>query len=169
MVALLLAAGGVAAYEATAEDSPKAPPCEHAASQQVGRNHWSEARQRLAPEWPRVIRLCRYSGLNDHPSSVLLRARLVSDPQLVRHLVREFDKLPRFPRGTIACPTDDGRQIVALLAYADEREVVIHARLTGCNAVTNGEEIRTAAGFGNPPAFGPQLLRELERLTARKS
>jgi hypothetical protein len=83
---------------------------------------------------------------------------------VVRGLVGEFDRLPPPPPGAVACPNDDGSQIVALLAYRGDRAVTITVGLTGCVAVTNGSLQRTAAGMGSPPAFGPQLVAQLKRL-----
>jgi len=83
----------------------------------------------------------------------------------VRELVSQFDRLPPL-RGAVACPADDGSQIVALLAYPSGHRVTISVGLTGCELVTNGSVHRTALGMGSPPAFGPQLVTQLERLVS---
>lgn len=88
-----------------------------------------------------------------------------TDARLVRRLVREFDRLPPMPAGTIACPYDDGSAIRASIAYADRRRVTILVDLRGCMSVTNGNLERTAFGFGSPRQYGPQLVADLERLT----
>jgi hypothetical protein len=81
----------------------------------------------------------------------------------VRQLVAEFNRLPSL-RGAVACPNDDGSEIVAWLAYPGGHQVPVSVGLTGCALVTNGSVHRTAAGFGTPRAFGPQLLTSLEQL-----
>jgi hypothetical protein len=81
----------------------------------------------------------------------------------MHQLVTEFDRLPSM-QGAVACPSDDGSQILALLAYPGGHQVSISVGLTGCALVTNGSVHRTAAGFGTPRTFGPQLLAALEHL-----
>ncbi|MGH2930286.1 MAG: hypothetical protein ACRDL8_18925 [Solirubrobacteraceae bacterium] len=41
--------------------------------------------------------------------------------------------------------------------------MTIHVGLSGCS---NGSVHRIAAGTGSPPAFGPQLVAQLKRLTS---
>ena len=109
--------------------------------------------------------MCRYSGLNAHPRLTLVDSRLLESRSLVHQLVSEFDRLPSLS-GAVACPNDDLSQILAVLAYPAGRQVTITVGLTGCTLVTNGTVHRTAAGIGSPPAFGPQLLAQLEHLVA---
>jgi hypothetical protein len=144
-----------------------APPtrCARSAPARVPADSWSPTRRELAPPGAGAIRLCRYSGLNGHPRLRLRRSVLSTAPGIVRELVREFDELPSNP-GPVACPGDDGSKIVAQLAYPNGRAVTISVGLQGCVMVTNGNVYRTAAGFGSPPAFGPQLVARLKRLTA---
>jgi hypothetical protein len=87
---------------------------------------------------------------------------------VVRRLQQEFDALPPFPPGpgATACGSDDESQIVARLAYRGGHRVTIALSLGGCARVTNGSLVRTAFGFGSPRQFGPELLEELQRLTA---
>lgn len=125
---------------------------------------WSAAEHKLAPTGARAIRLCRYSGLNDHPRLRLVRARLLSRTGLVAQLVTRFNRLPSGPRGAVSCPADDGSEIVALVSYPGGHEVRISVGLTGCLQVTNGSVRRTASGYGPHPARGPRLLAELNRL-----
>jgi hypothetical protein len=110
-----------------------------------------------------AIRLCRYSGLNAHPRLTLVASRLVTSAGVVRQLVGEFDRLPRL-HGVVACPMDDGSQIVALVSYPAGRRVTISVGLTGCRLVTNGSVHRSAEGLGSPRTFGPQLVATLTRL-----
>jgi hypothetical protein len=139
--------------------------CPAKPQQHVRRSSWARARTQLAPTGATAIRLCRYSGGNDHPAGKLVRSRLLTGGAVVSRLVREFDKLPPFPRGAVACPNDDGSEILALFAYPNGGRVTVELDLTGCQGATNGDLVRIAAGFGTPREFGPQLLAELERLT----
>jgi hypothetical protein len=86
-------------------------------------------------------------------------------PGLVGELVRGFDGLPSIA-GPVACPFDDGSEIVALLAYPNGRTVTISVGLQGCETVTNGSVHRTAAAIISQRAVGPQLVGQLKRLTA---
>jgi hypothetical protein len=138
--------------------------CSHRAPGTVAAEGWTAARRRLAPRGAVAIRLCRYSGLNAHPSLALVSSRLLMRPALVEGLVSEFDRLPSPPRGVVHCPADDGSQILARLGYPDGRQVMISVGLAGCEAVTNGSVRRTAAGMGSPPAFGPQLVTQFKQL-----
>jgi len=142
--------------------------CSQKAPRTLPAERWIAARQRLAPSGAGAIRLCRYSGLNAHPRLTLVNSRLLERPALVRQLVSEFDRLPSL-HGAVACPADDGSQIVAVLAYPGGRDVTISVGLTGCEAVTNGSVSRTALGMGSPPAFGPQLVTQLEHLAGGRS
>jgi hypothetical protein len=125
--------------------------------------------QRLAPPGPTAIRLCRYSGLNDAHPLRLARSVSVRRPRLEQLLVSEFGRLPRFAPGAIACPMDDGSQIVALLSYPGGRSVSVSVGLSGCTRVTNGDVVRTALGIGPSPRSGPELLKRLEHLTRYRS
>jgi len=107
--------------------------------------------------------------LNDpHPLRLARSVRVARHP-LARLLVREFDRLPRFAPGAIACPMDDGSQVVALLSYPGGHAVSISVGLSGCLRVTNGDIVRTALGIGPSPRSGPALLARLERLTRYRS
>ncbi|MGI8411406.1 MAG: hypothetical protein ACR2QA_02725 [Solirubrobacteraceae bacterium] len=131
----------------------------------VPRNKWKPARQQLAPLGATAIRLCRYSGGNAHPPAKLIRSRLLTGRLRINSLIRDFNKLPPFGPGATSCPSDDGSQIDALLAYPNGERVTVKTSLTGCRDVTNGNLIRTAEGFGVPRQFGPQLITELKALT----
>lgn len=151
------------------QPQPAAPAaCSHGAPGTVAAERWTAARHRLAPRGAGVIRLCRYSGLNAHPPLTLVSSRLLNRPALVEQLVSEFDRLPSL-HGAVACPADDGSQILARLAYPGGRQVMISVGLAGCEAVTNGSVHRTAAGMGSPRAFGPQLVTQLEHLAGGRS
>ncbi len=127
-------------------------------------NPWADTHSRLAPAGASKIILCRYSGLNDRPASALIATRVIQNHRNVGDLVTGYNKLPQFPSAAIACPSDDASSILALLLYRSGKVVEVLAGLTGCEGVTNGDLKRTAAGFGTPGQYGPQLLIELERL-----
>lgn len=111
------------------------------------------------------MRLCRYSGLNAHPRLALVGSRLLTSRTIVRQLVRGLDRLPSL-HGAVACPEDDGSEILARLTYPGGQRVSISVGLTGCALVTNGSVHRTAAGLGTPRAFGPQLVDRLKQLVS---
>ena len=150
---------------ATAARAARPALCHTKAPQQVPANGWAAAQSQLAPPGASAIRLCRYSGLNDHPRLRVVRATLLTRQVWVQKLIREFDDLPAPPPGPTACPADLGTEIVAQIAYPDGHAVTISVEMTGCVTVTNGSVTRTAAGFGSPPQFGPKLVLELEHLT----
>jgi hypothetical protein len=125
----------------------------------VAPSRWPAARHQLAPPGPGAIRLCRYSGLNDHPPMTLVSSALVGSAQVRHRLVGRLDALPR-PPAIAACPSDDGTAIVAHLAYPTGRAVTIRVGLNGCRSVTNGDVWRTAAG-----SVGDRLIAQLERLS----
>jgi hypothetical protein len=138
--------------------------CPDTAPAHIARNLWERAKGQLAPSGASRIRLCRYAGSDARSPSVLLRSRLVTEHTLIRRLVRDYNLLPALPRA-VSCPADRGSQILVLLEYPAHRRVAIQLKLTGCQPVTNGDVIRTAARFGSPPAFGPTLVRELQQIT----
>lgn len=150
----------------SARPVPVAPaPCPAHAATTLRAPGWPAARSTLAPPGVVAIRLCRYSGLNARPRLALTRGRLFTGAARVTGLVRNLDRLPAFGPGAVACPNDDGSEILAILVYPSGRGQRISVGLGGCSAVTNGIVVRTAEGFGVPRAYGPQLLAELVRLT----
>lgn len=162
--------GSTAAATSRPTAAPAAPAtCSHKAPPRtLPAERWIAARQWLAPSGAGAIRLCRYSGLNAHPRLTLVGSQLLTGPGLVGQLVSEFDQLPSL-HGAVACPADDGSQILTRLAYPGGRDVMISVGLAGCEAVTNGSVHRTAAGMGSPRAFGPQLVTQLEHLAGGRS
>jgi hypothetical protein len=141
------------------------PRCPLRAPSRISPESWSPARRQLAPSGASAIRLCRYSGLNGQPRLTLIRSITIDAASVVGELVRELDRLPS-DHGVMACPADDGSEILALLAYPGDHAVTISVGLRGCETVTNGSVNRVALGLGSPPAFGPQLVSQLEHLTS---
>jgi len=140
------------------------PGCLQKAPTRLLPEQWRRARTTLAPAGANSIQLCRYSGLNARPPLTLDRARLLGRARPIKGLIGQFDKLPKAPTGAVACPSDDGSQIVAELGYRDGRGVPISVGLTGCRTVTNGSVNRDASGYGTPSRFGPALVVHLQRL-----
>jgi hypothetical protein len=167
----LLALGGIPLIAGTGANASargtttSAARCPQGSPKGIAPESWDEARHILAPNGAHTIRLCQYSGLNAQRPLSLVHSRLLTQPAVVSGLVRRFDGLPRFPKGGgIACPSDDGSQIIALLTYPHGRRVRISVGEQGCNDVKNGSVVRTASGFGPHPARGPRLLAQLKRL-----
>lgn len=162
---LVLAVLGVWTPGATARVQPAGCPAH--SLERVPANAWQPARETLAPPAAVTLRLCRYRGLNGPEPLLLARSRLITAPALLSHLSGELDALPRYPKSPAAtsCPSDDGSQVLALLAYPGGERVVVAAALTGCQAVTNGDVTSLANGYANTPN-GPRLLSELKSLTA---
>ena len=143
----------------------KATRCSTRLPRRVPASGWSAASRRLAPAGALTIRLCRYSALTTHPPLMLVGTRLLTDSGLVRQLIAEFDGLPPSPKpGIYVCVTDDGPQIVALIAYRGGHELAIRIHLTGCFGVANGSVERTTYPIGSPPQFGSAFLARLEGL-----
>jgi hypothetical protein len=116
----------------------------------------------VAPPGAVALRLCRYSGLNDHPRLSLVRTADVRRRARVARLVGLLDRLPDMT-SPVSCPNDDGSRIVALVSYPRRRVLPLDVALRGCQTVSNGRVHRTAA---RPP--GPAVIAALKRLTARR-
>lgn len=142
-----------------------APTCPRTGPQHVQRNSWAAAHRQLAPKGALAIRLCRYAGLNAHPRGKLVAARLVFGHRTIAMLTREFDSLKRFPRRAIACPRDADAEVLATFVYSHAHQVRIQVHLQGCNPVSNGNLIRTAANLNGKNPDGPRLLAHLRQLT----
>lgn len=71
-------------------------------------------------------------------SDTLLRRRLLTKLSAVRSISEEFNHLRPFPKGTFACPSDDGSRTYAFFHYEDEPPVVVEVSFTGCWAASNG-------------------------------
>jgi len=127
-------------------------------------NDWASAQRAMAPPGASFVRLCRYAGLNAARRLTLVRSALDGDPGVVGAIVAAFNQLPApVPgSGVTACPASDESAIVALLVYPDGHSATIRVALTGCAPVTNGDLYRSAAGFGTPRPYGPQLIALLE-------
>ena len=118
----------------------------------------------LVPAGAVALLLCSYRGLNPSgPSRHLLARHTLADPAEVAALSRQFDAL-RPPPPLVACPMDDGSEIVASFLYREAPPDPVTVGLSGCEIVSNGRLTRTAS---LPP--GPALLERLAALvrTAR--
>jgi hypothetical protein len=151
-------AAGVAAGSASSPAAGMPTPCSSHAPAKLSAPRLGPARVQLAPAGVQAIRLCRYSGLNARPRLNLIGARLVQSPSVIGGLVRDLDRLPPFS-GPIACPADDGSQIVLWLTYPSGHRVAVSVGLTGCDSVTNGSVVRMGLG-----SVGAGLIDRLKRL-----
>jgi hypothetical protein len=114
----------------------------------------------LVPTGATTLLLCRYHGLNPAATARRLEGmRLVTSGTRIAQIAVEFDSLPRLPRGIIACPFDDGSEIVATFRYPRARADVVDVGLAGCRVVGNGRLSRTAVG-----SAGARLLARLTAL-----
>ena len=154
----LAGCGGLAAASPPPLIPPTPAACPAKPLPSLPAQSWPAVQSALAPAGASEIRLCRYSGVNAHPRLALVRSRLLVGAAGVGALVRAFDQLPTGPPGLINCPSDDGSQIVARLAYPAGQRVTITVALTGCTQVTNGSVARTAVGTS--------LIGQLERFLA---
>jgi hypothetical protein len=117
----------------------------------------------LVPAGAAALLLCSYRGLNPPGQSHrLLAQHTLADPAEVAALSRRFDALR--PPPLVACPMDDGSEIVASFLYREAPPDPVTVGLSGCEIVANGRLTRTAS---LPP--GPALLDQLTALvrTAR--
>jgi uncharacterized protein YceK len=161
LLAATLGGCGTATSKTPAARSAAAPPaCPAKPLQRLAGTGWPQALGHMVPGAPTQVRLCRMSGLNAHPRAALIGQRLAGDQGTVATIASELNRLPRFMRGSMACPNDDGSEIVARFAYRGGRQLTVLVGLSGCRAVTNGELARTALS-----GSGPALVRELERMT----
>lgn len=115
------------------------------------------------PPDARTVLLCRYRGLNDPTGHVgsLARSVHVTRRPTIRALVHRLDTLKGFPRGkAIACPADDGSEVVAFFRYRRLPVDAVVVHMQGCGPVSNGRITRSAL-FSS----GPALLRQLATLT----
>lgn len=124
---------------------------------------WPAAERQLAPPGPVAIQLCRYSAAVGRPVLRLVSSRRLTAPKAVAFFAAELAALPR-QHGPVACPEDDGSQVVAALMYPGRKDLGISVGLRGCETVTNGAVTRTASGFGTPPQKAPPLVHQLERI-----
>lgn len=120
----------------------------------------------LVPPGARQVLICRYGGLNAGRSKLrLVHLNLVSDRNTVTRLADEFDALPPFGKGTIVCPADVDRNIIAIFRYqrASKSDDPVTVNTSGCTPVTNGHLLRIAAF---PP--GRALTSELQALARHR-
>jgi hypothetical protein len=119
----------------------------------------------LVPAGAETLLLCSYRGLNPpgRQAHDLLAQRTVTEPAEVATLSRQLDTLRPAPP-LVACPLDDGSEVVASFLYREAPPDPVTVGLSGCELVSNGRLTRTAS---LPP--GPALLGRLTALvrTAR--
>lgn len=123
-------------------------------------NSWAAARAELAPPGASEIKLCRYSPFGNRRVSDLTATTYVRSVNVIKGLTQALDGLPHVQRLAF-CPMDDGAVIDMTLSYPSGHGVFIGVELTGCETVSNGSIMRTAA---TTPA-GRRLIETLESLT----
>lgn len=95
----------------------------------------------------RVVRLCRYYGVNWGDSQGLWRHRLIQKHRAISSLTRAFNALKAPPRG-IFCMQDDGSEILLVFGYAGAKPERVVVKLSGCRFASNGRSTRsTTAGL----------------------
>jgi hypothetical protein len=98
---------------------------------------------------PSALQLCRYYGFGARGHQTpqtqarageLRKERILTRPRLARSIAREFDSLEQVPEGTVHCPVDEGAQLYAVFAYANDGEpkVPVVVQLSGCQWAWNG-------------------------------
>ncbi len=86
------------------------------------------------------------------------RGEAIANAAEVTRLTKEIDGLPK-AHGRIACPMDDGSELVASFEFPHSGPATVSIGLTGCRTVTNGRLTRSAAG-----AAGSRLVAQLTSL-----
>src|SRR5579862_4984692 len=134
LVVGLASVHGLAAGAATARCARSAPTLSASASQ-----------HELVPPGATAVLLCRYRGLNPPATAHrLVRGKVVTNTAEVKRLAAELNGLPK-AHGRIACPMDDGSELVASFTYPDAAPATVSVGLTGCRMVTNGRITRSAS------------------------
>jgi hypothetical protein len=162
-VAAISCAVALGAGSAVAQGPGPPARCARRGPLHIAADAWWRARAAMAPSGATAMRLCRYAGLNARPTLKLKRAMLVTDPGTIARLVADLDAL-RPIRGALSCPTSDGSQVLALLAYPNGHRVTISIATGGCGIVTNGNLVRTIANRRHTNPVGPRLSRQPKRL-----
>lgn len=128
-------------------------------------NQNTRSKNSLVPSRPDELLLCRYYGLGEIKQTPETQARagklkaerLLRRPGIARSLGREFNDLPKVPRGaTYSCPFDDGAMLYALFHYASAPVVPVEVTLSGCQFAGNGRS--------RAVVMGPRLLNRLASL-----
>jgi hypothetical protein len=165
VIALVGALAGLASSSAARPAAKHLSLCPSTGPQGVPANRWSEAHHSMAPAGAQTLFVCRYTGLNTHPALILIVSRRIG-PEARRRLISDFDALKALRGvGPIACPADNGSEVVAEFAYKGGHKVEIATRLHGCQPVTNGDINRLAANIDGKNPAGPRLIALLKRLT----
>jgi hypothetical protein len=118
------------------------------------------ARGTLVPLGARTLLLCEYGGLGAGPNSGRLAAAdLVTARSSIVAVTRSFDALKNASHTTFHCPMDDGSAITATFEYPEAKADVVRLELTGCQTVSNGKLLKSAAS-----AAGKLLVGRLRHL-----
>lgn len=102
------------------------------------------ASARLVPVTAGQARLCLYGGFNNFPPLGLVHSADVTDSAHAAALADALNSLPARPAGSYHCPSDDGREVLAMFS-GDGQTIDVSIALTGCQLVTNGMRVSWAA------------------------
>ena len=153
-VALVAAAAGVwlPAGPAAAHRNAAGFHCSASAQAAAG----GHASGPLVPKKPTAFALCRYGPA---PGYTLEASRLVTRRKVVHRLAHGFNALPAMPPGAVACPADDGSQMVVYAMYKRSATRVVHVALAGCLIARRRDIVR----WDTPS--GGKFVRVLRHLT----
>ena len=103
----------------------------------------SGLRRTLEPPGPSGAVICRYPPMSAHPRRP--RVATVSGSGLAE-LVRSLDAPRPMPRGSFACPLDDGYMYLLRFDYPDGGRLSVIVHLSGCRFATNGRRNVSVTG-----------------------
>jgi hypothetical protein len=108
------------------------------------------------PHRPSALALCRYGRA---PAYSLKTSTLVTNRKTVHRLVRGLNALPTVPPGVIACPADNGSEIVVYAMYKKSATRIVHVELSGCLIARRRDLVRWDLPSGG------RFVGELKHLT----
>jgi len=111
-----------------------------------------------------IVQLCRYLGLNAHPSFKLVGSDRVSSQRIKHQIIYRLDALKPYSGPSPHCPADTEKEVGITLLYEGGHEVTIAVDLSGCTSARNGDITRPAYNT----RAGRRLLSQLKALTPRQ-
>src|SRR5689334_1067369 len=93
----------------------------------------------LVPKKPGAIALCRYGPAPDYR---LEGSRLVTKRKVIHRVTSGLNALPKMPNGAVACPADDGSQIVVYAMYKRSATRIVHVATAGCLTARRRDLVR---------------------------
>ena len=145
LLAAVIAAGATGPLAAESVSAPAPAACPDREPPSPLRSARPGAGDELVPAGQDTVLLCRFAGLNGPgPRLGLLGAVRLTDGSTVNDLAAQMNQLPRGASGPVACPEDDGSEILAGFGYSAGPSDPVTVSLTGCTAATNGQISRVA-------------------------